>query len=205
MAGDETTLTVKNGEFTRSSKPSSESKSSRTRRAHRPVDDQTRAKIQDAARDGSRSRNSIAREFSVSGETVTRICAEAGITFDRMKTEAAVRAHAIDLAEERMLLAKMMVAEAHEQMDILNAPYLIYSFGGMDGEIHSHLLDSAPMDVRNIAMRSAGVAFDKLTRIVEKDSGGLDEAVGVLDSLAEGFKAAAAHYRGETETADEPQ
>lgn len=72
----------------------------RVRKSHRPVDDQVRTQIQDAARDGKRSRNSIAREFKVAGETVTRICAEAGITFDGTKTEAAVRAHAIDLAED---------------------------------------------------------------------------------------------------------
>ena len=157
-----------------------------------------RAKIQDAARDGSRSRNSIAREFAVAGETVTRICAEAGITFDRTKTEAAVRAHAIDLAEDRALLAKMMLAEVQEQLDILNAPYMVWSFGGMDGEIHSHLLDSAPMMERNTALRSAGIAFDKVTRIVEKSDGGLEQAVGVLDTLADGLQAAAAAIRSET-------
>ncbi|MFL2001447.1 hypothetical protein [Microbacterium sp. A1-JK] len=175
----------------------------RVRKAHRPVDDQTRALIQDAARDGKRSRNSIAREFKVAGETVTRICAEAGLSFDRAQTETAVRAHSIDLAEERMLLAKEMVAEVREQLDLINAPYMVYSFGGMDGEIHSHLLDSAPMDERNTVMRSAGIAFDKLTRIVERDSGGLDQAVGVLDRIADGFRAAAATYRAES--ADEPQ
>lgn len=167
----------------------------RVRKAHRPVDDQTRAAIQDAARDGKRSRNSIAREFKVAGETVTRICAEAGLSFDRTKTEAAVRAHAIDLAEERLLLAKMMVVEVQEQLDILNAPYMVWSFGGMDGEIHSHLLDSAPMMERNTALRSAGIAFDKATRMVEKSDTGLEQAVGVLDTIAEGFAAAAERYR----------
>lgn len=170
----------------------------RVRKAHRPVDDQTRALIQEAARDGKRSRNSIAREFKVAGETVTRICAEADLTFDRTKTEAAVRAHKIDLAEDRILLAKMMVAEVHEQMDILNAPYMVWSFGGMDGEIHSHLLDSAPIMERNTALRSAGIAFDKATRVVERENGGLDQAVGVLDTIADGLKAAADLYRSET-------
>lgn len=159
----------------------------RTRRAHRPVDDLTRANIQDAARDGARSRNSIAREYNVSGETVTRICAEAGITFDRTKTEAAVRAHALDIAAERGLLLKMMIAEAAEQMDILNAPYLVYSFGGMDGEIHSHLLDSAPMDVRNVAMRSAATAFDKASKLLEGSPEGTTEAESVLDRIEAEF------------------
>lgn len=172
----------------------------RVRKAHRPVDDQTRAAIQDAARDGTRSRNSIAREFKVAGETVTRICAEGGITFDRTQTEAAVRAHSIDLAEERALLAKEMIAEVREQLDLVNAPFLVWSFGGMDGEIHSHLLDSAPMSERNTVLRSAGIAFDKVTRIVEKSDTGLEQAAGVLDQIADGFAEVAKRYRAETPT-----
>lgn len=171
----------------------------RTRPAHRPVDDLTRAKIQQAGREG-KSRNAVAREFSVAGETVTRICAEVGVTFDRTKTEAAVRAHAIDIAEARTLLIQTMLAEAQDQMDVVNAPYLVWAFGGMDGNIHSHLLDSAPLEARNTAMRSAALAFDKATRIVEKTSPGLDEAVGMLDTLADGFAAAAAALRAETPT-----
>lgn len=163
----------------------------RARAAHRPVDDLTRVKIQDAARDGSRSRNSIAREFSVSGETVTRICGEVGITFDRSKTEAAVRAHAVDIAEERSLLVKEMIAEAREELDLLNAPYLVWSFGGMDGNIHSHLLDSAPMDVRNVAMRSAAIAFDKATRVVERDPD-TSGAKSVLSAIEAGLRAVVA-------------
>jgi hypothetical protein len=129
----------------------------------------------------------VAREFSVSGETVTRICAEAGLTFDRSATEAAVRARSIDLAAERTALVQQMVAEAQEEMDLLNAPYLVWSFGGMDGELHSHLLDSAPMDVRNTAMRSAAIAVDKATRVVENSGGGVEAAKSMLQRLAEGL------------------
>jgi hypothetical protein len=165
----------------------------RTRAAHRPVDDLTRAKIQQTARDG-KSRNAVAREFSVAGETVTRICAEVGITFDRTQTEAAVRAHSIDVAKDRLALVQEMIAEAREQMDLVNAPYLVWSFGGMDGNIHSHLLDSAPLTERNIAMRSAGIAFDKATKALEKSTDGLTNAHSLLDALADGFSKAAAEY-----------
>ena len=154
----------------------------RVRAAHRPVDALTRTKIQKAAESG-KSRNAVAREFSVAGETVTRICAEVGITFDRTMTEAAVRAHALDIADERQALVRQMLAEATEQMDLLNAPYLVWSFGGMDGNIHSHLLDSAPMDVRNIAMRSAATAFDKATKSLEKSTTGTERAESLVDHL----------------------
>ncbi len=170
----------------------------RARRAHRPVEALTREKIQEAARDGSRSRNSIAREFSVSGETVTRICAEAGITFDRSKTEAAVRAHALDIAAEQQTLLRMMVAEVQEELDLLNAPYLVWSFGGMDGEIHSHLLDAAPMDVRNMAIRSAATVVDKVARHLGTTPEGAAAAESVLDRIE-------AEFDGEFAAADDTE
>lgn len=130
----------------------------RVRKMHRPVDDQMQAKIQDRRATvpaaATRSHESSPSPVRLS----PHICPEAGITFDRTKTEAAVRAHGIDLDEDRALLAKMMLAEVQEQLDILNAPYIVWSFGGMDGEIHSHLLESAPMMERNTALRSAGAA-----------------------------------------------
>lgn len=166
----------------------------RIRPAHRPVDDLTRVKIQDAARDGKKTRNALAREFSVAGETVTRICAEVGITFDRTMTETAVRAHSIDVTKDRLLLVQEMLAEAREQMDLVNAPFLVWSFGGMDGNIHSHLLDSAPLSERNMAMRSAATAFDKATKVLERSTEGLSDAHSLLDSLATGFAKAALEY-----------
>ncbi|MBN9208152.1 MAG: hypothetical protein J0H96_05740 [Microbacterium ginsengisoli] len=114
---------------------------------------------------------------------MTRICAEAGITFDRSKTEAAVRAHAIDIAAEQQTTLRMMIAEVQEELDLLNAPYLVWSFGGMDGEIHSHLLDSAPMDVRNMAIRSAATVVDKVARHLSGSPEGVAEAESVLDRI----------------------
>jgi hypothetical protein len=58
-----------------------------------------------------------------------------------------------------------------------------------------HVLDAAPLTARLDAIRLAGTAFDKATRLVERSNPGLDEAVGMLDTLAAGFKAAAAELR----------
>lgn len=60
------------------------------------------------------------------------------------------------------------------------------------------MLDSAPVEVRRNIITTAGITFDKLTRIVEKSDGGLEQTIGVLDTLADGRQAAAAHIRSET-------
>lgn len=168
----------------------------------RPVDEKTRGEIVAAAKGGV-TRNQIARDFGVAGDTVTRICADAGVTFDRTQTEIAVKARQIDLAEARLLLVQTMAIEAQEELELLNAPYFVYNFGGKDNTFQSEVLDSAPIDVRRSVMTNAGIVFDKLTRIVEKSNPGLEVAEGILDQAASFFEAAAAKIReAEPETPD---
>lgn len=76
----------------------------------------------------------------------------------------------------------------------------VHNFGGKDNTFATAELEKAPMGMRREAMTTAGIAFDKATRIVEKSDSGLDQAVGVLDTIAEGFAAAADKYRAETPT-----
>ncbi len=101
-----------------------------------------------------------------------------------------------DLAADRLLLAQKMMVIAHEALDQLDAPYLVYNFGGRDNSYEEHLLDSAPMEVRHAAMRLAAIAFDRATKVLEKTSDGLVSAHSLLDSLASGFARAAAEYEG---------
>ncbi len=112
----------------------------------------------------------------------------------------------MDIEEARLLLAKQMVVAAQDMLDALEQPYLVYNFGGRDNSYEEHELPSAPVDVRLAAVRAAGIAFDKATRILERSNGGLAAAEGVLDSIAAGFAAAAAVYRaaeGDDEAATE--
>lgn len=144
------------------------------------------------------ARNEIARRIGISAGSVTNICRAADRTFDRSETAKATEARQIDLAAGRTRLAEKMLAVAEGMLDTVDGPYLVYSFGGKDNDYNEHLLDSAPFEVRQRALTGAGIAFDKLTRIVEKDNGGLEQAVGVLDQIADGFRAAAEKYRAET-------
>jgi len=147
--------------------------------------------------DEGMTRNAIARELGIAGSTVTRICHEAGRQFDREKATLSLRAAKVDIEEERLLLSKKMMVAAHDMIDALDGPHLVYNFGGKDNDYNEHLLDTAPVETRLSAMRAASLAFDKATRIIERTNTGLDGAVGVLDTLAAGFAAAAQQYRNE--------
>ncbi|CAN7151694.1 hypothetical protein LJR044_002485 [Microbacterium foliorum] len=144
------------------------------------------------------ARNEIARRVRISAGSVTNICRDAGLTFDRSETKQATEARAVDLAAGRIRLAEKMLAASEGMLDVIDGPYEVYNFGGKDNTFESRVLDSAPVEVRRNIITTAGITFDKLTRIVEKSDTGLEQALGVLDTLADGLQAAAAHIRSET-------
>lgn len=147
-----------------------------------------------------RSCNAIARELGCAASTVSRWAKGEGLTFDRSKTADAVKAHTVDLAAGRIRLAEKMLAASEDMLDVIDGPYEVYNFGGKDNTFESRVLDSAPVEVRRNVITTAGITFDKLSRIVERSDTGLDEAVGVIDTLAAGFTAVAERLRAETPT-----
>lgn len=66
-------------------------------------------------------RNAIARELGLSLATVTKICQEAGLSFDRSKTKVAVEARKIDLADLRTRAAERSLLRVHKLHDRLDA------------------------------------------------------------------------------------
>ena len=165
--------------------------------ARSPMNSETQERAK-ALFDQGMSRNAIARELDLDPATITRWAKRAGVEFDRSETEAATKAHTIDLAAGRIRLAEKMLAASEDMLDRIDDEYVVYNFGGKDNTFEQRTLDSAPVEVRRNVITTAGITFDKLTRIVEKSDTGLEQAVGVLDTLAEGFRAAADIYRGET-------
>ncbi|MBT2425225.1 helix-turn-helix domain-containing protein [Streptomyces sp. ISL-112] len=69
-----------------------------------PIPDEQRDQVVELARAG-RARNEIAREVGISTASVSRICADAGVGFDRSLTAAALQARVIDLKAARIGLA----------------------------------------------------------------------------------------------------
>lgn len=111
----------------------------------------------------------IAKELGVAPSTISRWAKSEGLEFDRAATQAAVKAHTVDLAAVRIRLATKMAAAAEDMLDRLDDPYLVYNFGGKDNDYNEHTLDEAPVEVRRSTVVTAGIAFDKLTRIVDAE------------------------------------
>lgn len=152
-----------------------------------------RAKAQ-ALFDAGLSRNAIARELDLDPATITRWARAEGNEFDRANVAAANKAHTVDLAAVRIELAQEMAAAGMELLKARHDPYLVYSFGGKNNTYAEHTLDHAPVEVVRSAVVTAGIAFDKATKVLEKDTTGVDAAHSLLDSIAAGFRSAAAQY-----------
>lgn len=127
--------------------------------------------------------NAIARELGVDPATVSRWAKKAGLSFDRSKVAAANEAHKVDLAAGRIRLAEKMLAASESMLDKIDDPYLVYAFGGKENEYNEHELTSAPVEVRRNVITTAGITFDKLTRVVENSGDGADNAKSMLAEL----------------------
>ena len=136
------------------------------------------------------SASAIARELGVAKSTISRWAKAEGISFDRSKTAEATAAKSIDLAAARTRLAEKMAHRAELLLDSLDNPYIVYSFGGRDNVYNEHKLDKPPVEVIRNAVTTAGITFDKLSRIVERDPD-ITGVQSVVQSLEAGILAAA--------------
>lgn len=136
----------------------------------------------------------IAERLCVSRSTVSRWAREEGLAFDRARTAQAVAAQSIDLVAGRQRLAEKMLQRTEEALDDLDKPYIVFSFGGRDNVYREHELTRPPVEVKRNVLTMAGITFDKLSRIVEKDPD-VSGAQSVVQSLEAGILAAAAVLR----------
>lgn len=160
-----------------------------------PLTADERSHIVDLARTGM-SRNDIAREVGRSTSTVTKVCTQAGVTFDRSATKAATAARQADNAARRAELSERLLVEANRAIDDSYAPYRVYNFGGKDNTYAEHVLDTPPTQARRDLMVVAGIAIQRHADLerIDQDSG-IDEASSLIGALASGLEAAAAELR----------
>ncbi|WP_167131936.1 hypothetical protein [Paramicrobacterium chengjingii] len=160
----------------------------------RKITDQQRLEVLALQAQGI-ARNEIARRTGVSAGSVTRICQAADRNFDRSAVKDAIEARQVDLADARLNLAYRLNNVANDMIDMIDQPFTVYNFGGKDNTFEQAELDSAPVEARRTIVTSAAIVFDKISRIVERDtSTGVESAHSLLDSLAAGFAQAAAQY-----------
>lgn len=154
--------------------------------ARSPMNAETRAKARELFDQGM-SRNAIARELDLDPATITRWAASEGVEFDRAATASAVAAHTIDLAKARVQLAQEMAEAAFDLLRGRKDPYLVYNFGGSNNTYAEHTLPAAPVEVVRNAVTTAGIAFDKATKVLEKTNDGIGRAESLVDHLEQFF------------------
>lgn len=142
--------------------------------------DQSRARELHAA---GMSCRAIADELGVSTASISRWAARNDLSFDRGQTAAATQARQIDLAASRTLLTQKMLTVAHDLIDKVNDPYLVFAFGGRENAYNEHELQSMPVEAKQRVLTIAAIAFDKASKLLERENAGLPEALSILDRL----------------------
>lgn len=85
-----------------------------------PLPDETRDHIRDLHAQGL-SANAIAKTAGCAVSSVTRICKQLGLSFERAQTKAATEAVHLDLAARRALLQERLVAQGERLMNRIDA------------------------------------------------------------------------------------
>lgn len=163
----------------------------------RPLDDNDREQVRELHAQGL-GRNEIARRIGRAPRSVTVICNELGLTFDRSGTEVATKARAADLAEKRALLAEALTDDALRLTDAMWQPSSVYAFGGRDNVYREKTLPEPPADAKKALMTAAGQAIDRSLRLVPlADDPGITAARSMLGALAEGISRLAKEGEGD--------
>jgi hypothetical protein len=138
-----------------------------------PVSDKVRAKIRKLARLGTMSQSQVARECGVSRSTVVRVCAAAGIHFDRSGIAPAIEARGVDLKAHRLKLSERTVTEALSLFDKLHAEHEVHHFD-KDGIVSwATLKGPTSSDVKNYAI-AIGILLQRHADLIKIDSDARD-------------------------------
>lgn len=147
--------------------------------------------------------NAIAKELSVSPSTISGWAKGEGLSFvARAQTATATVVREFDMTAARVRLAEKLTRNADESFDSLDAPFVVYSFGGKDNDYNDHTFDEAPLSARREAQTIGAIAFDKLSKALEKDVSGVVAAYSLLDALIVGFDSRANEYGSSDENVE---
>jgi hypothetical protein len=129
-------------------------------------------------------RNEVARRLTLSRSTVSKVCAAAGIDFDRSATEKASLARQADNKARRVGLVDKLYTKAEQLLAQIDHPHIVFNIGGKDNTYTEHLLDRPPTgDIRNL-MQSASIALQRAEGLENIDaSAGVDGAKSLLGEL----------------------
>ncbi len=108
-----------------------------------------------------RSRNAIARELGRSVKTITRHCAEMGLSFDRSQTAQAVAAAQLDAKARRRQLADDLLGDVERLRAQIWGRYRRIEYVGREGRRVQDELDTPPPHEQLAYVRAPGLLLDK--------------------------------------------
>lgn len=154
------------------------------------IPDDKRAAIITDIRAGHLGARKIAAKHGVAPSTVTKLAGEAGIddAFERSQTKNATAAAVVDNKALRILAAQRLIRKAHDLIDQMDQPHIVFNIGGKDNTYEEHLMAKPPTaDLRNL-MVTAATAIDKHLVLERHDANGPDAAGSLLGALLDGMQ-----------------
>jgi hypothetical protein len=157
------------------------------KRGPRPLTDEDRAEILRRHQAGE-SRNSIARTMQRSGETVSKIVAQAGQSFARAAdTRVATEVRTADLAARRTAFAVRLQDEAELELDRLRQPTEYFDWGGKDHDFDTHTTREPVASDRRAIMSTVAAAVDRSLKLVPPKDDPAEEARSMVGQLMAGL------------------
>jgi hypothetical protein len=149
-----------------------------------PLTAKQRATILKLHADGL-GRNQIARTTGLGAATVTKVIHEAGLSFDRTATKAAVEARRIDLADARTRLTERLYTRATSILDRLEADTYTAVMRASFGEEKPQTLQFVPArDERDLAA-ALGVLATQAARLEQVGNPAGEKVKGLLGEIAD--------------------
>lgn len=132
-------------------------------------------------------RNAIQRETGLGAATVTKICKDLGLTFDRAATKVAVAARKTEAAALRSELELQLLDDAQRLRAQIWQPHEYIAHGGKDFIKATWTQDEpSPVDKLKL-MQAAGNAIDRAIRLGDLDKD--DEVEAARSMLVQLFEA----------------
>jgi hypothetical protein len=131
-------------------------------------------------------RNDIARAVGCPGASVSGICAQLGLSFDRSKVRAATAARVADAKAMRAALQVRLLEEADARLDELYEPVLVFNFGGRDNTYAEQTLAQPTIEQKLKLTQAASTAITQALKLAEFDQDdGASEGRSLIGALAE--------------------
>ncbi len=140
-------------------------------------------------------RNAIARETGLAAGTITGVCKDLGLTFDRAATRGAVQTRKTDAAAIRSELELQLLEDAQRLRAQIWQPHEYRDYGGKDFVLRKWTQDQpTPVDKLKL-MQSATAAVDRAIKLGDLDKADeVDAARSMLGKLLEQLQLVAGDY-----------